>query len=232
MIDKRPPLFDCNSCLFRTLSCQYITGDEFELIRRTSTQLHFTKGETILRQDTKSSHLIFLHKGIVKFNYQNDQGKNFIMTIVKGPKLLGGANLFFKDTNIFSIVAVEDCDLCLIDGRAFRNVLVKHGNYMLSMFERSVEMFQASIFNFISLAHKQVNGRIADILIYLWDNVYKNSPYDMTLSRKELAEFAACSHENVITTLSKLNKEGVVKLDGKKIEILDIAKLHEISKRG
>jgi CRP/FNR family transcriptional regulator len=232
MIDKRPPLFDCNSCLFRTLSCQYIGADEFEIIRRTSTQLHFTKGETILRQDTKSSHLIFLHKGIVKFNYQNDQGKNFIMTIVKGPKLLGGANLFFKDTNIFSIVAVEDCDLCLIDGRAFRNVLVKHGNYMLSMFERSVEMFQASIFNFISLAHKQVNGRIADILIYLWDNVYKNSPYDMTLTRKELAEFAACSHENVITTLSKLNKEGVVKLDGKKIEILDIVKLHEISKRG
>lgn len=232
MIDKKPPLFDCNSCLFRTLSCQYISTDEFELIRRTSTQLHFTKGETILRQDTKSSHLIFLHKGIVKFNYQNDQGKNFIMTIVKGPKLLGGANLFFKDTNIFSIVAVEDCDLCLIDARAFRTVLTKHGNYVLSLFERSIEMFQASIFNFISLAHKQVNGRIADVLIYLWENVYKNSSYDMTLSRKELAEFAACSHENVITTLSKLNKEGILKLDGKKIEVIELQKLHEISKRG
>jgi CRP/FNR family transcriptional regulator len=232
MIDKRPPLFDCNNCLFRTLSCQYFSSDEFELIRRTSTQLHFVKGETILRQETKSSHLVFLHKGIVKFNYQNEQGKNFIMTIVKGPKLLGGANLFFKDTNIFSIVAMEDCDLCLIDGRALRNVMMKHGNYMMSLFERSVEMFQASIFNFISLAHKQVNGRIADVLIYLHANVYNNGDYDMTLTRKELAEFAACSHENVITTLSKMNKEGIVRLDGKKIEIVDLPKLHEISKRG
>lgn len=232
MIDKRPPLFDCNSCIFRTLSCQYIGADEFELIRRTSTQLHYAKGETILRQDTRSSHLVFLHKGIVKFNYQNEQGKNFIMTVVKGPKLLGGANLFFKNTNLFSIVAMEECNLCLIDIRAFRNVLLKHSNYMLSLFERSVEMFQASIFNFISLAHKQVNGRIADILIYLWENVYQNGEFDMTLTRKELAEFAACSHENVINTLSKMNKEGIIALEGRKIKVIDLNKLYEISKRG
>ena len=232
MFENKNHFYDCETCLFKNISCHYLTNEEFEVIRRTSTQLHFKKGENILKQGGKATQLIFLHKGIVKFNYQNENEKNFIMTIVAGPKLLGGANLFFRETNIFSLVALEDCDVCYIDGRAFKNALVKHGDYMLTIFEHSVEMFQDSIFNFISLAHKQVHGRIADILIYLTDSVYKNSNYDLTLSRKEIAEFAACSHENVITTLSKLNKEGIIELEGKKITIKDRKKLQEISKRG
>jgi CRP-like cAMP-binding protein len=206
--------------------------DDFELIRRTSNQMKFRKGETIYKQGAKSDSLIFLHKGIIKFNYQTDDSRNFITTIVKGPKLLGGANLFFKETNIFSVLAIEDCDVCFIDNRALRSVAVKHGSYILAMCEQTLNMFQASIFNFISLAHKHVYGRIADILIYLWENVYKDGEYEFNLSRKEISEFAACSHENVISTLSKLKKENVIGLEGKKIIVKDLKKLYEISKNG
>lgn len=225
-------LYDCNHCAFKRLSQFYLGEDDFEEINKSSTQMRYRKGEVIFRQGGTSTHLIYMHKGIVKFNIENESGKNFIMTVVGGNKLLGGANLFFKETNIFSIVAVEDCEICLIDAKAFISAIMKHSSYMMVLFERSLEMFQASIFNFISLAHKQVNGRIADILLYLNDNVYNISDYDFTLSRKEIAEFAACSHENVINTLSRFNKEGIIKLEGKKITIIDREKLIIISKRG
>jgi CRP/FNR family transcriptional regulator, polysaccharide utilization system transcription regulator len=232
MNDSRHQLYNCDSCLFKTISCHYVSEEEFELVRRTSVQLAFDKGETIIKQGAKSQQLVFLHRGIVKFNYQNDSGKNFIMTIVNGPKLLGGANLFFKETNIFSLVAVERCELCFIDSRALRNLAYNHGNYTLALCERTVEMFQSSIFNFISLAHKQVNGRIADILIYLWEKVYRESGYEFSLTRKELSEYAACSAENVISTLSKFNREGIISLEGRKIVINDLNKLYSISKTG
>jgi len=232
MIDQTTPLFDCNTCLFKLLTCQYVTPDEFEPIRKASVQLHFKKGETIFKQGNKSTHLIFLHKGIVKFIDEVDSGKDFILAIVKGPKLLGASNLFFKENNVLSLVAVEECDICMIDQKLLMSAAVKHGELLLAMCERSIEMFQASIFNFISLAHKQVHGRIADILIYLWENVYKDKEYEFVLSRKEVAEFAACSHENAITTLSKFNKEGLITLRGKKIIINDIEKLYTISKIG
>ena len=86
------------------------------------------------------------------------------MTVVSGPKLIGQANLFFKEKNIFSIVAVEDCDVCFLDNRVVLGIMENHGKFLLSMVERSSDMFQASIFNFISLAHNHVYGRIADIL--------------------------------------------------------------------
>lgn len=232
MSESKRQLYDCNTCIFKTLSCHYMPESDFELIRRTSVQLTFDKGETIFKQGAKCNSLLFLHKGIVKFNYQHDDGLNFITTIVKGPKLLGGANLFFKEINVFSIVALEKCEVCQLDIKAFRNVAAKNGPYILALCEQTVKMFQSSIFNFISLAHKQVYGRIADILLYLWEYVYKDGDYDFIITRKEVAEFAACSTENVINTLSKLNKEGIITLEGKKIIINDLDKLKLISKNG
>ncbi len=232
MFENPLPLYNCDACFFKTISSLHLSVDEFDIIRKMTTQLHFEKGETIFKQGAKATHVVFLHKGIVKFNYQNETGKNFIMTIVSGPKILGGANLFFKEINVFSLIAVENCEICLIDNMAFANALMNHGAYLMALFRESIEMFQVPIFNFISLAHKQVNGRIADIILYLSENVYKNNEFQLTLTRKEISEFAACSHENVITTLSKLNKEGIITLEGKHCRINDVNKLKEISKHG
>lgn len=224
--------FTCNLCQFRLLTTQFMEDVEFEIIRKASTSIRFKKGETIFKQGTKSTHLAFLHKGIVKFIHQNGTERPFITAIVKGTKLLGAANMFFRETNIFSLVAVEDCDICLIDHSLLRHAALKNGNLMYHMCERTIEMFQSSIMNFISLANKQVNGRIADILIYLWEYVYKDGEYPFNLSRKEIAEFAACSYENAIITLSRFNKDGVISLEGRNIVINDLEKLQLISKKG
>jgi CRP-like cAMP-binding protein len=225
-------LFECRNCFLSNFTSLYLSEDDRRQICGSANQLHFKKGEMILKQGATSTSIGFLHKGIVKFTYQKDAKKCYIMTVVSGPKLIGQANLFFKEKNIFSIVAVEDCDVCFLDSRKVLTVLENHGKFLLSMVERSSDMFQSSIFNFISLAHNHVNGRIADILIFLWENVYRNSKYDFTLTRKEIAEFAACSHENVISVLSTYNKEGLIGFEGRKIIIRDLNKLKEISKNG
>ncbi|MCX6279359.1 MAG: Crp/Fnr family transcriptional regulator [Bacteroidetes bacterium] len=225
-------LFNCKTCFLNTFTSAFLSEEERGSICGSADQLHFKKGEVILKQGANSTSIGFLHKGIVKFTYEKDAKKCYIMTIVSGPKLIGQANLFFREKNIFSIVAVEDCDICFLDSRKVLGLLENHGKFLLSLVERSSDMFQASIFNFISLAHNHVYGRIADILIFLWENVYRNSEYEFTLSRKEIAEFAACSHENVISVLSKYNKEGLIAFEGKKIIIKDMNKLKEISKNG
>ena len=231
-IDNVKPLFDCNNCILNKLSSFHLNETERKQICSSATQLHFDKGEQISKQGASSTSIGFLHKGIVKFTYQVGMKKNYIMTVVSGPKLMGHSNLFFQEKNIFSIIAIEECDVCFLDNQKVMPILENHGKFVLFLVERSLDMFQTSIFNFISLAHKHVNGRIADILIFLWENVYMNSSYEFTLTRKEIAEFAACSHENVITVLSNYNKEGLISFEGRKIVINDLRKLKEISKNG
>lgn len=211
---------------------QFISEKDFEKIEKSSVELSFKKGETILKQGGISSHIVYLDKGIVKFNYENEINKNLILTIVSAPKILGGANLFYKDNNLFSFIAVEDCEAILIDSDVLLNVMMENARFSIMLFQVASEMFKKSIMNFISLAYKQKEGRIADIMIYLSEEVFQNTRFGLSLTRKELAEFAGCSTENVIMTLSRWQNEGIIHFEGKQFEITNIDKLRHISKIG
>jgi CRP-like cAMP-binding protein len=204
----------------------------FQKIEKSSVRLAFKKGETILKQGGLSTHIAYLEKGIVKFNYENESNKNLIITIVAAPKIMGGANLFYKDNNLFSFIAVEDCEVTLIDSSVLLSVMMENAKFSIMLFQVASEMSKKSVINFISLAYKQKEGRIADILLYLSAEVYHNVKFNLSLTRKEIAEFAGCSTENVIMTLSKWQNEGVIITEGKHLEITDIEKLKLISKIG
>jgi len=216
----------------KKISTQFISEKEFETLEKAIVQLKYKKGETILKQGNEPNHIVYLEKGIVKFNFENESNKNVILTIVSAPKILGGANLFYKDNNLFSIVAVEDCDVMLIDSAVLLNILMSNAKFSIVIFQIASEMFKKSILNFISLASKQKEGRIADILLFLAEEVYRANKFKTTLTRKELAEFAGCSTENVIMTLSKWQHEEIVYISGKTFEIKDLKKLKHISKIG
>ncbi|MBI4647638.1 MAG: Crp/Fnr family transcriptional regulator [Bacteroidia bacterium] len=225
-------IFNCSRCIFKFVICQYITTQQFDRLYRNTQQLRFKRNEYILKQGAKSSQMVYLSKGRVKLNYETESGKNIILTISNSPNLLGGANIINQGINVFSIIAIEDCNVCLLDLDILKSFVMENSNLSFKMLELISRMFKDSIFNFISLAHKQVNGRVADILIYLSKSVYKSNNFTLSLTRKELSEFASCSQENVIHTLSRFHKEKIINIDGKRIEILDLKKLREISRIG
>ena len=218
---------------FKKISLQFISPDEFKKIEKTALFLHFKKGETILKQGHQPTHIAFLQSGIVKFNFCSENNeKNTILTLVAAPKILGGANLFYKDNNLFSIVAVEDCEVFLIEANVLYQLLKDNGNFAVALFQLASDMFKRSILNFISVANKQKEARIADVFIYLAEEIYFGTSFKLSLTRKEIAEYACCSVENVIMTLSKWQHEGIVSSSGKNFEITDMGKLKHISKVG
>jgi len=222
----------CDLCLFRHAVRQYLSEEEFNQLYKGSIQLRFKRGENILKQGNKFTHIVNLYKGKVKFNFENRTGKNLILNVANAPILLGSANLFSGDLNMFSITAIEDCEVCLIDTAILKKLVHQNSELAIRLIEFVTSMFKNSIMNSISMAHKQVNGRIAEVLLYLSLKVYKNTHFTLTLTRKELSEFVGCSQENIINTLSRLHKEGIIKLDGKEIEILKRDKLEEICRLG
>lgn len=216
----------------KRIASSFLEPDDAIKIDKASTCLYFKKGETILKQGAFPTHIAVLETGMVKFNYCVSDNKNLILTIVSAPKILGGANLFYKDKNLFSIVAICDCRVVLIDSDVLLQVLSHNAKFAISIHQLASEMFKNAILNFISLAHKHKEGRIADVLLYLSQNVYSGNIFELNLTRKEIAEFAGCSTENVIMTFSKWEKEQIIKQDGKTLSILQNDKLIHISKIG
>jgi CRP-like cAMP-binding protein len=209
-----------------------MSEEDFNFLYESTIQKSYQKDEVIFQQGEKSPFLVFLQKGLVKFNYLDTNNKNLILTIVSAPSLLGLANVLNEDINLFSIIAIEDSMGCQIDLNKVKVLAMKNKNFLISLTKLSTDMFRNSIYNVISLAHKQINGRIADILLFLAREIYHSNTFTLSISRQELAEFAGCSKENVIKSLRSLNRDNIIRISGKEIEILDIKKLIKISQKG
>jgi CRP/FNR family transcriptional regulator len=84
----------------------------------------------------------------------------------------------------------------------------------------------------LDIRNRNLAGRVAYILLYFTRDIYKSLIFELPVSRKEIADYISMSTANVIRTLSDFRKEGIIKLHGKTIEIVDVAKLEMISSKG
>jgi len=80
--------------------------------------------------------------------------------------------------------------------------------------------------------YKQMNGRLADTLLYI-DTVRGDNPeIFQLLSRKDIADFAGISTESAVKLLKTFEKDGLIKLQDKDILLTKHDVLSEISRKG
>ena len=75
-------------------------------------------------------------------------------------------------------------------------------------------------------------GRLADALIYLSSEHFKDEDIFSLVTRKDISEFAGLSTETTIRLLNEFKNEGIIKLEGKRIVIINIKSLKKISSCG
>jgi CRP/FNR family transcriptional regulator len=80
--------------------------------------------------------------------------------------------------------------------------------------------------------YKQMNGRIADTLLYINSLKAANPDIFQLLSRKDIADFAGISTESAVKLLKSFEKDGLIELHEKDIVLVNYTELQEISKKG
>ena len=88
------------------------------------------------------------------------------------------------------------------------------------------------ILDSLEIRKKHLRGRVAHILLYFSKEVYHSEEFDLPLSRKEIAEYVGMTTENVIRTLSEFRKDGILKIYGKTILIVQMDTLKSIAEFG
>jgi len=81
------------------------------------------------------------------------------------------------------------------------------------------------------MVHKSY-GRLADLLLCLAGNIFRSETFLLDITRKELAELAGMSTENVIRILKQFQKDKLISLDGKTFGIIDRDGLRKICSIG
>lgn len=211
---------------------QLLSKDEAELVRNSKTQVLFRKGDTLTKQGSFASYILFLISGVVKQYIEGSDNRSFNLRIVQAGDFIGLSSVFSKNTYTYSTSALTDCQVMLIGKESLAEIIQGNGAFSFHLIQRYCaqnadlhEVLQDQQF-------KQMHGRLAASLLYL--NTFKtNLPQLFQLmSRKDLADFAGISTESTVKLLKSFEKEGLLELQEKDIILMDLDHLKEIQKRG
>jgi CRP-like cAMP-binding protein len=119
-----------------------------------------------------------------------------------------------------------------IDINAFRQVLSKNGKFA-TMLIHNISLYGLLIFNrLLAQTHKQLPGRIADVLLYFSETIYKSLIFSFPLTRRELAELAGTTKESFIRTLTEFKNDKIIVLNGSEVEIKSLTIVKTLSEKG
>ncbi len=223
---------NCNQCNLKSPLFKMLTDEDLTILNQNRYEVGFKAGENIIKQATASSHLIMLTSGIAKLYIEGLDNKNLILELVTPWKIFGDTGLFGDNRYHYSITAIEPCTACFIDVQNIKKLLRTNGDFTEAFVGNcslnSVRTFE----RLISLTQKQMHGRIADILIYLGNEIYKSDTFELSLSRQDIGELSGMTKDSAIRILKEFESEGIIKIDSKKVSIINKELLQEICIRG
>ena len=73
---------------------------------------------------------------------------------------------------------------------------------------------------------------MADILLCMSDRIFGSKAFNLPISKKDLAELTGMSAETAVRILKQFQKDGLIQMDGKAIEVIDYERLSIICETG
>jgi CRP/FNR family transcriptional regulator len=141
-------------------------------------------------------------------------------------------SIFSEERYQYSVSALEDSVVCMVKLEFIKELFLKNGGFAMGLLTKISRINDKIISQTLDIRQKNLIGRVAFVLLYFTNEIYKSRVFDLPVSRKEIADYIGMSTANVIRTLSDFKKEGIIRVFGKTIEVVDVAKLEIISKHG
>lgn len=223
------PLFefgkiDASACF------EALNEKEHELLEEAATWVDFKKGEVILKEGFAATHIMYMESGLAALKVTNDNQQS-IVSLIKAKSFIGIICTFACRNLNFSAVALEDTKVKIIDINLF-NSLVKHnGEFALRLMYHMSDITNHIVHWLTRLKNKNIDGALA-ILLLDFQSLYESDQFSVPFTRKEMARMIGYSKESLINTLSKFNKEGILEVSDKKIQILQPDVLKRIARIG
>jgi len=223
---------ECAKCDLRDLFFGHVTQDELNLVCSSKTEIDFRKGEQIIEAGKPIKSFIYLKSGLVKLFKPGVANKGQIIMIAKPFDFVSLLSVFSDSNYNYSVTAIEDSTTCHLDLDEVVSMIKTNGDFAMSIMKKMSRVSDLIILENLNIRKKNIHGRVAYILLFFADQIYDAEYFELPLSRREIAEFIGKTTENVIRTLSEFRKDGIIKIFGKSIEIVDKEKLKQVAEFG
>ena len=211
---------DCIPCERISPMFMLLNPDELRTLNENRINIHFKSGEIIQKQGTSMTHIIFIFSGLVKVYFEGEDEVNTILRIVKPMSFVGGPGIYSDHLYHFTIAALNETSVCYFDFALLKNIL-DHNNAFASEFLKDFSISILSVYNrLMTLTHKNIAGKMAYTLLYLFEDVYENKENSILFSKHDLADLASVSRDSAVKILRDFQHEGIIRMTDHKIEII------------
>lgn len=231
MNEKKKPCI-CESCEFRDVVFSYLDDTSIDELCNNKEEQSFRKGEIINHEGEKITNFKYLKSGLVKLYRRTSAGEEQVITITRPFEFVSNMSIFSEERYQYSVSALEDSVVCMVKLDFIKQLFLKNGGFAMGLLTKISIINDKIISQTLDIRQKNLIGRVAFVLIYFTKEIYNSRVFDLPVSRKEIADYIGMSTANVIRTLSDFKREGIIRVFGKTIEVVDLSKLEVISKLG
>lgn len=209
-----------------------LSHEEIENVLNNSNVVNFNKKEIIFRQNTRTSHIMFIKSGLVKIFKEGRNNKYIILKVALKNDFLGLLSIYGGDTHHYSASAIQPSEICFVDINVFNKLLNQNGDFASKIIHQIANDGLFIFDRLMSQSHKQLPGRIADVILYFSQIIYKNDEFEFPFTRRELAELAGTTKESFIRTLAEFKHDKIIDLDGSRVKINSFKIVKTLSELG
>ncbi len=209
-----------------------LTDSQKAIVGNNCNVVTYRNGDIIFRQSTMTSHVMFVKSGLVKIFREGRNGKVMILDLTTPGNYLGLLSVFGGDLFQYSGSSVETSEIVFADIGVIRELIRYNGNFSLLLYKHMSNEGLIMLDKLSNQYHKQLPGRIADVLLFFSEINSGSSVFNIPLTRRELAEFAGTTKESFIRTLTEFRNDKIINLDGKKVEIVSMDIVKSLSRFG
>ena len=192
------------------------------------------RGEVLFRQGGFPKGVIWLLSGKCKIYQEGSNGQRQTLYIYSDGDLIGYRQLIAEVPHPVSAMLLEESTYIIIPAYAFRGLLQESLFFTRSVLTALAREFTVWMNRMTVFTQYPVKKRLILALLILHEQygLSSGNQQAITITRTELAEYVGASLETVVRALNKLKEQGIVKIQGRRIWLLDVEGLMEIVEKG
>lgn len=193
------------------------------------TRVSYGKGKIVYQPDDSGECLYLIHSGYVRTYRLSAEGREVTFGLFGQHELFGELAVIVGTWQSAFAEVMEDAELSLLPGSAFREMIRRQPEVAYDVMVRISERLRQAEDLIEDLVNRDVTARVARTLLHLADSFGRDSEQgimiDLRIPYQEIANMVGSTRETVTRSISQMQQNSWVRLEGGRLYLLDSAAL-------
>jgi CRP/FNR family transcriptional regulator len=176
----------------------------------------YQRGDVLFWEGDSCDGLHIVSRGNAKIFRLSPQGRQYIVRILQEDDTFAEVPAFDGSTNPVNVEALESCCVWVIDGEMLRGMISSHPQFAQKVLRNFGKMLRGMVHKVSEMAFYQVTHRLARLIAEMSEE--KSVPH---WTQEQLAARLGTVREVVARSLKELERSGAIKIEGRRIQIVD-----------